>query len=63
MLEHLSQTHSVLRDRNEAFSNEIFCLMANLNMVWERVSDRLDFFIRLLDVLRLERRTAVKHRV
>lgn len=63
MLQHLCEVHSVFRRCNEAFSNEILGLVSNLNVVRERVSDRLNFLVGLFDVLRLERRTTVQHGV
>lgn len=61
MLQHLCQVHAVFRTRHKALSNEILGLAADLNVIWERVSDRLDLFVGLLYVLRLERRTSIQH--
>ena len=61
MLQHFLKVHSVNRVSNQALTDKVLGLRAYLYVVWERVSDRLNLLVRLLDILRLKRRTAIKH--
>ena len=63
MVKHLIECDTFIDIDSEASSDEILGLAAEIEVFWEGKSSSLNLLVSLLDLLRLERWSAIEHRV
>lgn len=63
MIQHLFQIHSLCSVNSEAFTNEVFGLATDLDVLWERERASSNLLVGLLDLLGLEGWSAIEHGV
>ena len=61
VLKHLLKIDALCQINCQAFSDKIFRLVSNCNVLWEREGAGSDLFVCLLDFCRLKRRSTVQH--